>query len=235
MLTIIHGSDTAQSRKNFLAERAKYPDAILLDADQINISDLTQIFEGGGLFGETKNIFIEQYLSKKKKNSDYKAILTYLEKNSAENTIFLWENKELERGALNEMKKAAVKIFKLPQTLFILLDSIQPGNYKSLIKLFHETIEKAETEMVFFMLIRQFRMLLALSNKKNNPLDTPSIDELKRLQPWQKTKLEKQANSFELAHLLTLYSNLFELEVGQKTGTLTSPLITAIDFFLLDV
>src|SRR6185437_7861967 len=152
MLTIIHGSDTAQSRKNFLAERAKYPDAILLDADQINISDLTQIFEGGGLFGESKYIFIEQYLTKKKKNSDYKAILTYLEKNAAENTIFLWENKELERGTLNELKKAAVKIFKLPQTLFILLDAIQPGNYKSLIKLFHETIETAETEMVFFML-----------------------------------------------------------------------------------
>src|SRR6266567_1757169 len=133
MLTIIHGSDTAQSRKAFLDEKAKYPDAILLEADQVNLSDLAQLFQGGGLFGETKYLFIEQYLTKKKKSSDYKAILTYFENNASENTIVFWENKELERGILNELKRATVRVFKLPQTLFQLLDAIAPGNSKTII------------------------------------------------------------------------------------------------------
>jgi hypothetical protein len=242
MLTIIHGNDAAQSRKNFLIEKQKYPDAILLEADQINRTDLTQIFEGGGLFGETKHIFVEQFLTKRKKSSDYKDILSYFEKNADENTIVLWEGKELERGTLNELKKATVKIFKLPQTLFQLLDAIQPGNNKILIKLFHQTIETAETEMVFFMLIRQFRMLLAL-NKSSlqdhetamHTSDNNPIDELKRMQPWQKPKLEKQAQAFEFSHLLKLYHELYKIEVDQKTGGLTSPLVSTIDFFLLEV
>lgn len=245
MLTIIHGSDTAQSRKVFLAEKAKYPDAILMDADQINLTDLTQIFEGGGLFGETKYLFIEQYLTKKKKNSDYKTILAYFEKNAAENTIVLWENKELERSSLNVLKHATVYVFKLPQTLFQLLDAMQPGNTKTVIKLFHETIETTETEMVFFMLVRQIRILLALSNQTSlrnhevakqsqKGLENP-IDELKRLAPWQKQKLEKQARSFKFAHLLQLYDKLFAIETAQKTGTLTQPLIATIDYFLLEL
>ncbi len=231
MLTIIHGSDTAQSRKSFLSEKIKYADAILLDADQINLTDLTQLFEGGGLFGETKYVFIEQYLTKKKKNGDYKAILSYIEKNSTENTIVFWENKELERSTLNELKHANVRIFKLPQTLFQLLDALQPGNSKLLIKLFHETVTTTETEMVFFMLVRQFRILLALSNNT----ESEKIDEVKRIQPWQQGKLEKQAKSFPLPHLLQLYEQLFNIETAQKTGTLTQPLINTIDFFLLGV
>jgi hypothetical protein len=255
MLSILHGNDTALSRKTFLEEKQKYPDAIFLDADQVNLTDLTQIFEGGGLFGETKYVFIEQYLTKKKKSSDYKTILAYFEKNASENTVVFWENKELERNSLNELKNAAVKVFKLPQTLFQLLDAIQPRNYKLLVKLFHQTIETTETEMVFFMLVRQFRILLAFS--KQTSLrdqeaakqsrdeiaarssialnDENPIDELKRFAPWQRSKLEKQAKSFELFHLLELYNKLFKIEVGQKTGGLTTSLVCAIDFFLLEV
>src|SRR6202042_2725393 len=130
MLTVIHGSDTAQSRKNFLDEKQKYPDAVLTDAEKIDLTWLTQLFEGGGLFGETKYLFVEQFFSKRKKSSDYKDILSYLEKNSAEHTIILWEGKELERGILNDVKKATIKIFKLPQTLFQFLDAIKPQNGK---------------------------------------------------------------------------------------------------------
>src|SRR6266568_768058 len=233
MLTIIHGNDTAQSRKCFLDERNKTKDAVLLDADQINLTDLAQILEGGGLFGETKFLFVEQFLTKRKKSSDFKDILSYLETQALENTIVLWEGKELERGALNEFKKVSIKIFKFPQTLFQLLDAIQPGNTKVMLNLFHQTIETAEVEMVYFMLVRQFRMLLALSETKTQT-ENP-IDELKRIAPWQKGKLEKQANAFELGHLVNLYDKLFQIEVGQKTGGLSTPLVSTIDFFLLEV
>lgn len=257
MLTIIHGSDTALSRKYFLDEKQKYHDAILLDADKVDLTDLAQLFEGGGLFGETKYLFIEQLLTKRKKSADFKEILAYLEKNADENTIVLWEGKELERSSLTVLKKAQNKLFKLPQTLFQLLDALQPENSKTLIKLFHQTIATTETELVFFMIIRHIRILLALTNqtslrgvndnaqrsKPNEIAALPSvarnyetqIDEIKRLAPWQKSKLQKQAQQFDIDHLLTLYTILFQIEVGQKTGSLTQSLDSAIDFFLLEV
>lgn len=229
MLTIIHGNDTALSRKYFLYEKQKQTDALLLDADKVNLTDLAQIFEGGGLFGESKYLFIEQLLTKRKKSADFKDILTYLQHHATEHTIVLWEGKELERGSLNILKNATVKAFKLPQTLFQLLDNLTPGNGKLLIKLFHQTIETTETEMVFFMLIRQIRLLLALSDES-----AEEIDEIKRL-TWQRSKLQKQASLFRKKRLKALYDKLFAIEVGQKTGTLNAPLISTIDFLLLEV
>ena len=230
MITLIHGSDTAQSRKYFLDEKQKYADGLMLDADKVNLTDLAQVFAGGGLFAESKSLFIEQFITKRKKSSDYKDIIAYLEKNAQENAIFLWENKDLEISALKSFKNPIVRAFKLPQTLFNLMDSIKPGNGKALIGLFHQTIENTETEMVFFMLIRQFRLMLGLCEAQES-----EIDELKRMAPWQKDKLKKQAAQFTPDALQTIYQRLFALETGQKTGTLSVPLVSAIDFLFLEV
>ncbi len=233
MLTIIHGADIALSRKYFLEEKQKYPEAVLLDAEKVNLTDLAQIFQGGGLFGETKQVFIEQLLTKKKKSSDYKEIISYLETHADEHAIFLWENKELERSSLNVVKKAMVKVFQLPQSLFLFLDTIKPRSGKSLPPLFHQTLKSSETEMIFFMLVRQVRLLLALNAAKLK--DENPIDELKRMSPWQKSKLQKQASLFTQDQLLTIYQKLFEIEKAQKTGTLAAPMISTIDFLLLEV
>jgi len=119
-----------------------------------------------------------------------------------------------------------------------------------LISLFHQTIETTEIEMVFFMLIRQIRLLLALSQTRHsgeeerrlqNPdsgrarMTENEIDELKKMAPWQKSKLEKQASLFPQEQLIVFYQKLFTIEVGQKTGTLTAPLVSTIDFLLLEV
>ena len=241
MLILIHGSDTAQSRKYFLGEKQKFPDAILLDAEQVNLTDLAQIFEGGGLFGESKYILIEQLLTKRKKSADFAEILAYLEKHAEEHTIILWEGKELERSSLNALKKAAVKAFKLPQTLFQFLDALKPNNSKLLITLFHQTIKESETEMVFFMLVRQIRLLLGFTPMQHQglhgfePWDKDPIDELKRMSPWQKSKLQQQAKLFTSEELIQLYDRLFQIEVGQKTGKLTQTLDSTIDFLLAEV
>lgn len=238
MLILIHGDDLASSRKYFLEQKQKYPDAVLLDGDKVTITDLTQIFEGGELFSDNKNVFIEQMIVKKargrgrasKKNPDeFSKIVSYLETHASENMIVLWENKELERSALTTFKTATIRPFKLPQTLFLFLDTLKPGNGAKLISLFHQTIATTEVEMVFFMLIRQFRLMLAIAEEGNE-----SIDEVKRL-TWQKAKLQQQAALFGKKKLHELYDQLFHIEVGQKTGTLPNTILTSIDFFLLEV
>lgn len=232
MITIIHGDDIATSRKYFGDLRDKNPDALLLDGDKITLTDLVQIFEGGGLFDDSKTVFIEQLLTKKKKGKtkEVNPIIPYLQEQAATNDIFLWEGKELDRTGLGTFKQAAIKLYKLPQTLFLFLDSIKPGNGKVLVPLFHKTIETTDAEMVFFMLVRQFRLFLALRDTTPDP-----IDEVKRIAPWQKSKLEKQAALFEISHLRSLYQQLFLTELGQKTGTMAAPLPQTIDFFLLEI
>lgn len=237
MLLIIHGDDLASSRKFFLDQKQKYQDALLLEGENVTITDLTQIFEGGGLFEENKTVFIEQFITKRsrgvratsKKPTELSQIIAYLEKNADTNTIVLWEGKELERNALALFKNATARPFKLPQTLFLFLDSIKPGNSKTMITLFHQTLQTTEVEMIFFMLVRQFRILLALTDEKND-----TIDELKRIS-WQRKKLEQQAAALGKENLQKMYTKLFEMEVGQKTGTLSSSLVSTIDFFLLEV
>jgi DNA polymerase III delta subunit len=230
MLTLIHGNDIVASRKFFLEQKQKQPENILLEEQQVDLTDLTQILEGGGLFGESKHIFIESFLSKRKKSKEKDAIVSYLVEQRQTHHIWLWEGKELERSVLNLFKTANVKNFPLPSTLFVFLDALRPGNGRQLIRLFHQTLETTEVEMVFFMLVRHFRIFLALME----PGDM-IIDEARRLATWQRGKVEKQAFLFGADALKQHFQSLFEIEVGQKTGTLASPMTFAIDFFLLEI
>jgi hypothetical protein len=248
MITIIHGTDIVASRKFFLEEKEKITDTQLLDGEKVTLTDLTQIFEGGGLFEETKTIFIEHFFARKKRKDEFSVFVDYLQKQST-HTIYLWEAKELEKSSLSNFKSAIPRVFKLPQTLFLFLDNFKPGNSKQLINLFHQTLETTDAEMIFFMLVRQVRLLLALSSpvissETRNPTGsltnvrddkTEPIDEFKRLAPWQRTKLEQQANAFGKKKLLNIYEHLFLLEKGQKTGNLSNTILTNIDFLLLEI
>lgn len=229
MITIIHGTDIIASRKFFLDEKEKNSEAVILDGEKITMTDLAQVFEGGGLFEESKTVFIEHFFNRKKRKDEFNSFVTYLQTHSS-HTIYLWEGKELETSTLNTIKSALPHVFKLPQTLFSFLDNLKPGNGKYLISLFHQTLETTDPEMVFFMLVRQIRLLLAFTEHTDNP-----IDELKRLAPWQKAKLQQQANSFGIETLKNLYQQLFIIENGQKTGTLPNTITTSIDFWLLQI
>ena len=80
------------------------------------------------------------------------------------------------------------------------------------------------------MLVRQIRILLALSEKSSE-----QIDEVKRLAPWQLNKLQRQAVSFTPSQLIDLHTQLFEIDRDMKTGELSTPLSTTIDILLLSI
>ncbi len=230
MITIIHGTDTAASRKYFLDLRNGEKDSVLINGQNVTLTDLVQAFEGGDLFADSKNFFIEQLISKRKKSKELTGITEYIQKNESGNKIFLWEEGDLTKASLNLFKNPAVKSFKLPQTLFLFLENIKPNNGKRLVGLFHETIKTADAEMVYFMMIRQIRLLLGLVEPVNDP-----IDEVKRMAPWQRGKLQNQADLFEITELKMLYKSLFEIEKGIKTGSLSTSLTSTIDFLLLGI
>lgn len=228
MITIVHGDDIVSSRNFLISQKQKRRNPLEFNGESVTLTDLVQIFEGGELFSEEKTLFLEDFLTKRKQSREKDQILLYLAKHQ-NHEIFLWEGKEASLKSLALFKKAEVKHFKLPRSLFAFLDSIKPGSGPVLIGPFHKTLENMEGELVFFMLVRQIRLLLALSDSNSNE----QIDEVKRLAPWQRGNLQRQASFFTAEELKKQFVRLYELDLAQKTGNLSLSLIQAIDMFLL--
>lgn len=230
MITIVHGDDIVSSRKYLSEEKQRQKNFVIFEAEALTITDLVQNIEGKSLFDEKTAIVVENFLSKKV-SKDTEEIVSFLNKHAGDSNVVFWEGKEISKKSLGRFSKSVNKLFKFPQRLFLFLDSIKPRGGKDIISLFHETIKNVEVELVFFMLIRQFRLLLALSDEKSEG----TIDEVLRLAPWQRSKLTKQAQLFTKEELKNTYSKLCKIDVMQKTGGLNYKLTQAIDFFLLEI
>jgi len=229
MVTIIHGDDLANSRKYFIDLKDKTNNPTSLRGDKVTLSELTQLIEGNSLFSEEKNIFIENFLSQKKTNKEFKEILDYFKKNENKSELYFWEDKEITKANLSQFKNANSKIFKFPQSLFLFLDNLKPNNSDNVLY-FHNVIAKTSEELVFYMIIRQFRILFALLIDNFSP-----IDELKRLAPWQRGKLERQARLFGEEKLKEIINKLYLIDYKQKYGLTTLPLTQNVDFFLMEI
>jgi hypothetical protein len=229
MITIIHGDDNVASRNHLVLLREKAANPLDLRGDKLTLTDLVQAIEGNSLFFEEKDIFIENFLAQKKTNKQFKEIVEFIEKNHKIANIIFWENQEISKSAAATFKESIVKGYKLPQSLFLFLDNLRSNN-KNNVKLFREVISQTSEELVFYMIVRQFRIMLALLLPQDDP-----VDELKRLAPWQRGKVERQAASFGLEKLKNIYSKLYEMDYKQKYGLTTAPLARNIDFFLMEI
>lgn len=237
MITIIHGDDVVASRKYLQEQKQKAGNPHLFDWD-VELSSIIQITQGRELFSTDKKIFIENFFSKNKsKSSETQNIIDYINKNEPLFEVLFWEGKELQKKSLNLFDKPTIKTFMISKTIFLFLDGASPGSYKNTIGLFHKALQNTEIELIFYMLQRQFRLLLVLRSQipLRGTLESVQIDEVTRLAPWQRGKLEKQAKLFSIDNLLDLYRRLYEIELNQKTGNLPYSLTHAIDFFLFSI
>lgn len=227
MVLIIHGTDIISSRNLYFEEKNKYKDKTVIDGSGDIFDLLYQSSKNKSIFNDSPAVFIENFFSKNKSNTlVFKQISDFINKNTNANIIF-WENQEISKTALAQFKNAEVKNFSLPQKLFLFLDSIKPNNSSALISLFYDLKKTMEIELIFFMLVRQFRLLLGVSES-----GADTIDEVKRLAPWQKSKLVSQFRYFDKNMLIETYNKLFLIENGQKTGKSANSLEKSIDFFL---
>lgn len=233
MITILHGDDTAASRDAYWNLKQKSLENITLDGATISQTDLQQALSGDDLFRNAKDIFIENLFSKRKPSKELDALASLIAQSKG--AITLWESKLLTPKQIGNFEKATSREFKIPSSIFALLDALRPGNGKQLITLFHTTLESKDAEFVLVMLTRQVRILLNISTMNDEPSTTNAISEISRLAPWQKGKLVKQASLFTTKHLLALHSKMFELELGMKTGGLSQPIADEIDFLLFSI
>lgn len=226
MITVIHGDDIASSRNYLTTLSGSVKDPIMLSGESLDITQLTQILDGGGLFDDPKFVSIERLLSNKKM-SDSKAVIELLAKHSDSHSIVIWENKELTKATLNKFPKATVRQFKFPQTLFLLMDAIRPNNIKQILTLYHTTRSRVEEELILYMLARHVRLLLATKT-------SAQITEIRQAS-WQAGKLHTQAKQFTLEQLKMLHSEIYNIERAMKTGESVHSTSTLIDFLLLKI
>ncbi len=239
MITLIHGEDTAASRNYFFELKKASVDSKQLEGQSVTSIDLQQTVEGSDLFGTVPIVFIDELISKRKSPKEIEQLINIL--NTSEAAITVWESKTLTPKQLQQFNNVTIKEFKIPSTIFALLDSLKPGNGKVLIEQFHQTLQDKDPEFVLVMLQRQIRILLAISSKSSlsslgeGQGEVGTISEVSRMAPWQKGKLDKQTKLFTPERLKNLHAKLFQLELGMKTGGLTLPLPDSIDLLLLSI
>ncbi len=221
MVTLLHGTDSVSSRSAFASLKDK--DFLSFDAEGLNLFDFSQALSGTSLFPASKKIFIENLFSKKVKNFD--EIVELINKNSKAFDVFLWEDSEVSKRQTSAVKNLKVMDYNLPKNLWSFLDSIRPGNPRS-IELFHKVLWEADENIIFSMIVRQFRLLLSVGS------NIQTIEEAKRMAPWQRGKLQRQVSLFSSERLLRAYKELFKIDQKHKTGLLNIPLSKSIDFFL---
>ncbi len=227
MILVIHGTDTAKSRNIYIETRQKIANPTVFEGKNLDYNTFFQTFEGDSLFSSDKDVFIENFFSNKKSNStELKQIVDYINQNPNLNIVF-WEDKELTKTQTALIKKAQVSLFNYPQILFSFLDNVYPNNSKTL-GLFKDLEKQMETELIFYMLIRQFRLMLGVELGSQ-------IDETKRMAPWQESKLRSQGSRFSKEKLISLYKKLMDIDYETKFGLSPTPLSKRIDFFLLDL
>lgn len=230
MITIIHGDDIVRSREYLQEQKENTNEFVALDTEA-TLSDFAQNIEGSALFNDTKIIFIENFLSKTgKMDASAQEIIEFVNKHEKAAKLFFWERKEISKRILSLFKNAVVKTFNIPQAIFLFLDSLKPGIGIKAVDLFHQALQASEPEILIFMLVRQLRLLIALSTKSKT-----TIEELSRLAPWQESKLKRQASYFSKEQLKSIYQKLYGIDLAQKTGSSSLSLIQSIDFFLVGI
>lgn len=226
MITVAHGSDTSSSRNFYINERNNSKSYILID--KVDYDQIYQSLEGDSLFEGNKSVFVENFFSNIKSNSNEFKKIVELINTKKEKNIFFWEGKELTKIQQLVFKNSLVKTFNFPSNLFAFLDSLKPGNNRSII-LLKELESSMETELIFYMMVRQFRLLLSVFDSKN------LVDEAKRLQPWQKSKLLTQAELFGKDKLIERYRKLYKIDYQTKFGLTPFNLSASIDIFLANL
>lgn len=226
MITIVHGSDIVSSRKYFIEQKDK--DSLTFDASSLILSELEQSIRGSGLFGQGEKIFIENLFSRKSVKN-YEPILSILQNVPAKISVFIWSDKEQGAKSLSSFPNHISELYKINQNIFGFLDSLRPGSSQNLINL-HKALKFSEPEIIFFMIIRQFRLMLGLLGDSKQ-----TIDELKRLSPWQRGKLSRQASLFGIENLKKAYKKIYKIEKQVKTGKSALTLVQNIDILMLEI
>jgi DNA polymerase III delta subunit len=233
MIHIIHGDDIEASRKelNTLRSRSLQQEVVQIDGKTTTLTELTQATESGSLFGSNRVVIIENLLSKRLgktvAKADTETISAWIKQLPIDLELIFWEEKEIGKTILGLFpKNVDTALYKTDRPVFAFVESVKPGANKELLLKLDTVLIQESAEMVFAMLVRQFRLLIMAKD-----LDKLSLG----LSPWQAAKLVKQAQYFTVPQLLSLYEQLLAIDVTIKTGTGPFILKKELELFFVNI
>lgn len=229
MMILIHGEDISQSRKKLLEETTDIKDVeiIKLEGMKATKEDVVLSCEAQSILNPQKILIIEN-LFKGIIGKDRNDIIVYLLNLNEGIDIFFWEDRELEKVKINKyLGKIKSFKFQYPSSLFNFLDSIGADNRNVLILKFHDLLRQIEAELIFYMIIRQWRNLIVVKDL--------GVSGMQPMPVWQAGKFARQANFFSLESLISNYRQLLAIDFKIKTSSTPYALRQLLDIFLLNL
>lgn len=225
-IIVYTGEDIISSRKAFLEylESLKNEDYEVVRINGKDASEETLILHSAAysLFGQKKLLAIDNLLSGKKFKENEKILKTL---SSLECEVVIWENKDFSKSDTLKYPNFVFHNFKLPEVLYKFLDNLSPGETGSNLMFFRKAVENTDPNFLFLMLVRQIRLLILSSDKKD----------LLKLAPWQKGKLQKQAKLFTLEKLKEINQKLLQIDFREKTSQTPFSLEQQLELLLTEI
>lgn len=225
MITLIHGEDIVSARSvlDNLKRESAGNEFIYFNGSNLSLSDLATAIGSPSLFGQKKTIIIENLtaggITKQKED-----IISCLSSGIELPQIIILEKSEVSKANITKyFSKSNIIACKHPEILFKFVDSLGE-NTETVLGLFHSLLSQREAELIYVMMLRQFRYLIIAKG----------ADEiyLKSLLKWQVFKFKNQAAKFTNDQLIRNYRNLLSLEYKIKAGLTPLTLDKLLDIFL---
>lgn len=225
MITFIHGDNQMESRNKLgeLIQNAESKEIVKLR--EVNLTTIKQALESSSLFAEERLVVVENIISGRVD----KNVLDYLKNGLFESDLLIWEGKKVDARKLGWIKKNGIMYeYSYPKILFKLLEQIGIISGKEVVGLFNQTVDRVPVELTYFMIVRQFRLLLLVTHDATST----NIKETERLQSWMVGKLKGQGNSIGGDNLKKLYKQLLYIDYQQKSGQANLNLKQTLDIWL---
>jgi len=124
------------------------------------------------------------------------------------------KNEQITKEDINLLTKANLSL-----SVFKLVDYIGQKNTISALGSFNDLINKGEeVGYLFHMIIRQFRILLLISDLQQKKVNEKEMIPLLQMKPFIIFSASKQAKNYTYETLKTLYKKLLDIEIALKTG-----------------
>jgi len=226
MIYIYSGEDNVTSRNIYLQHveklKAEGLEVVNINGKEVKEENLEIFLGGRSLFGQTRALTIENLFSLTKSKDKENLINKII--GFKDQIIIFWEEKDFSKADVLKYPDFSIKNFKLPPSLFSFLDKLYPKRITENLQNFHLAVLNSDAGYIFSMLIRQIRLLILAKD-----------DELTTMAPWQRAKLYKQAEVFDMNKLKAIYLKLLEIDFQQKSSGTPFSLQGQIELLLAEI
>lgn len=137
-------------------------------------------------------------------------------------------------GEITGRDVADIGIRVFTADIFKLTDHIGAGNKRLAIEAYHKIIMERAPEEVFPMIVRQFRLILAIKDAQRNGIPLNALSGYQDLRSdFVRGKVAEQSKKFSIEELQAIYRRLLKIDQAVKTSMID--MVTATDMLIAEI